>query len=72
VFVFEPIAVQYLFLLFLFLLLYYFNWHFVDYVINIIFLLLYRFVNMLLIVCIPRERENGELFANNHLILKML
>jgi hypothetical protein len=35
-------------------------------------LLLYRFVNMLLIVCIPRDIEYGDLFANNHLILKML
>jgi hypothetical protein len=35
-------------------------------------LLLYRFVNMLLIVCIPRDTEYGDPFANNHLILKML
>jgi hypothetical protein len=27
---------------------------------------------MLLIVFIPRDREYGELFANNHLILKLL
>jgi hypothetical protein len=27
---------------------------------------------MLLIVCIPRDIEYGDLFANNHLILKML
>jgi hypothetical protein len=35
-------------------------------------LLLYRFVNMLLIVCIPRDTECGDLFAKDHLILKML
>jgi hypothetical protein len=35
-------------------------------------LLLYSFVNMLLIVCIPRDIEYGDLFANTHLILKML
>jgi hypothetical protein len=35
-------------------------------------LLLYRFVNMLLTVCTPRDIEYGDLFANNHLILKML
>jgi hypothetical protein len=35
-------------------------------------LLLYRFVNVLLIVCITRDIEYGDLFANNHLILKML
>jgi hypothetical protein len=28
--------------------------------------LLYRFVNMLLIVCIPRDIEYGDLFANSH------
>jgi hypothetical protein len=27
---------------------------------------------MLLIVCIPRDIEYGDLFANNHSILKML
>jgi hypothetical protein len=38
----------------------------------LLLLLLYCFVNMLLIVCIPRDIEYGDLFANNHLILKML
>jgi hypothetical protein len=38
----------------------------------LLLLLLYRFVNMLLKVCIPRDIEYGDLFANNHLILKML
>jgi hypothetical protein len=35
-------------------------------------LLLYRYVNMLLIVCIPRDIEYGDIFSNNHLILKTL
>jgi hypothetical protein len=35
-------------------------------------LLLYRFVNMLLVVCILRNIDYGDLFANNNLILKML
>jgi hypothetical protein len=38
----------------------------------LLLLLLYRFVNMLLIVCIPRDIEYGDLFAKNRLILKML
>jgi hypothetical protein len=38
----------------------------------LLLLLLYHFVNMLLIVCIPRDIEYGDLLANNHLILKML
>jgi hypothetical protein len=38
----------------------------------LLLLLLYRIVNMLLIVCIPRDIEYGDLFANNHLTLKML
>jgi hypothetical protein len=38
----------------------------------LLLLLLYRSVNMLLIVCIPRDIEHGDLFANNHLMLKML
>jgi hypothetical protein len=35
-------------------------------------LLLYHFVNVLLIVCIPRDMEYGDLFSNSHLILKIL
>jgi hypothetical protein len=38
----------------------------------ILLLLLYRFVNILLIVCILRAIEYCDLFANNHLILIML
>jgi hypothetical protein len=41
-------------------------------VVVVVVLLLYRSVSMLLMVCIPRDIENGDLFANNHLILKML
>jgi hypothetical protein len=39
---------------------------------SLVVLLLYRFVNMLLIDCIPRYMEYGDLSANNHLISKML
>jgi hypothetical protein len=38
----------------------------------LLLLLLYRFINMLLIVCVPRDIEYGDLFANNYLILIML
>jgi hypothetical protein len=38
----------------------------------IIIVVVISFVNMLLIVCIPRVVEYGDLFAKNRLILKML
>jgi hypothetical protein len=34
----------------------------------LLLLLLYRFVNMLLTVCIPRDIEYGDIFANTHLM----
>jgi hypothetical protein len=38
----------------------------------LLLLLLYRFVNMLLTVSVPRDIEYGDIFTSNHLILKML
>jgi hypothetical protein len=38
----------------------------------LLLLLFYSFVNMLLVVCILRDIECGDLFANSHLMLKML
>jgi hypothetical protein len=35
----------------------------------LLLLLLYRVVNTLLIVCIPRDIEYGDIFANSHLTL---